>query len=101
MAKSRIQTSFPALLKGLEEGESAGRIIRQPIEIGASDLNATLAKLRNQVNNAVSKARREIPGSNFRVESGITLTDDNTAHLCVISVTRFDANGDPDEEVEI
>jgi hypothetical protein len=98
MAKTAINTSFPSLVKALTEGESTSRLRR--VDVGtkeARDLNAVLGKLRNVVNQAVSKVRRDVEGSNFRVESGICLTDDRSAHLCVVSVTRFDA----DEEVDI
>ena len=98
MAKSENTLTFPSLVRSLAEGESTSRTKRVPVAgKEARDLNGVLAKLRNVVNQAVSKVRKEIDGSNFRVESGICLTDDKSAHLCVVSVTRFDA----DEEVDI
>lgn len=98
-SKRESVLSMPALVKSLEPGETYSRSKR--VEVGsteARDLNKVLAKLRNIVNQTVSKARAET-GSNFRVESGVCLTDDKAAHIATVAVTRF---GDEDEdEVDI
>lgn len=83
--------SMPALIKALDEGDTYSKTRR--VAVGtkeAKDLNAVLFKLRNVVNQGVSRIRKEVPGSNFRVESGVALTDDKAAHLCVVGVTRIE-----------
>ncbi len=95
--KSENALSFPASVKALAIGESVSKSKRVPVgSKEARDLAGVLAKLRNVCNQAVSKVRSET-GSNFRVESGICLTDDKSAHLATVAVTRFEA----DDEVDI
>jgi hypothetical protein len=90
--------STPALIKALEEGETFSKCRR--VAVGskeARNLTDVLNQIRNRVNTGVSRIRKEVPGSNFRVESGIALTDDKLAHLCTVAVTRMDAdNSDVD-----
>lgn len=96
--KSESALSFPAQVKALGVGESTSKTKRVPVGgKEARDLAGVLAKLRNVCNQAVSKVRTET-GSNFRVESGICLTDDKAAHLATVAVTRFD---DEDDGVDI
>jgi hypothetical protein len=96
--KSESALSFPASVKVLAIGESVSKTRR--VAVGskeARDLAGVLSKLRNVCNQAVSKVRTET-GSNFRVESGICLTDDKAAHLATVAVTRFE---DEDDTVDI
>jgi hypothetical protein len=91
--------SMPALIKALGEGDTYSRSKRVPVgSKEAKDLNVVIGKLRNVVNQCVSRLRKET-GSNFRVESGIALTSDNTAHICIVAVTRMD--DEDNEEVDI
>lgn len=103
MAKgTNLNLSTPALVKGLAPGETFSRSER--IEVASShakDLNGVLARLRNNMNQAVSKVRRTLDGSNFRVESGVCLTDDKTAHIATVAVTRMDDGSDDSDEVDI
>lgn len=96
-SKTDRSLTVPALVKGLAPGETFSKSRR--VEVGskeAKNLNGVLAKLRNVTNQAVSKIRSET-GSNFRVESGICLTDDKSAHLATVAVTRMD----DEDEVDI
>lgn len=95
--KSESALSFPASVKALAIGESVSKTKRVPVgSKEARDLTGVLGKLRNVCNQAVSKVRSET-GSNFRVESGICLTDDKGAHLATVAVTRLD----DEDEVDI
>lgn len=88
--KSENVLSFPASVKALTIGESVSRTRRVPVgSKEAKNLAGVLAQLRNVCNQAVSKVRNET-GSNFRVESGVCLTDDKGAHLATVAVTRLD-----------
>jgi hypothetical protein len=98
MKKIKEAISTPQLIASLEEGDTFSRSKRIPVgSEEAKNLNAVLTKLRNNVNQGATRARAET-GSNFRVESGVMLTDDKTAHLCTVAVTRLDGD---DEEVDI
>ena len=91
--------SLPVLIASLGRGESASKTRRVGInEPEARDLNAVLSKLRNVVNQAVTKAKKQ--GSNFRVESGAILTDDKSAFLCTVAVTRLDGKKPKPEATE-
>ncbi len=100
--------SLPAFIAALGRGESASKTRRVAVtDPEAKDLNVVMSKLRNVVNQAVKKAKKE--GSNFRVESGAILTDDKTAFLCTVAVTRLDGkkpkpqveDDDNDDDVDI
>ena len=80
--------SFNAQLRSLARGQSLARAERFEIdEPPASGINDVLMKMRRGINAAVSRIR-ESTGSNFRVESGVMLTDDNSAMIAVVTVTR-------------
>lgn len=80
--------SFNAQLRGLSRGESLARAERFEIDSPPSDgINDVLMRMRRGINAAVSRIR-EATGSNFRVESGVMLTADNTAMIAVVTVTR-------------
>jgi hypothetical protein len=80
--------SFNAQLRALARGQSLARAERFDIdEPPLSGINDVLMKMRRGINAAVSRIR-ESTGSNFRVESGVMLTDDNTALIAVVTVTR-------------
>lgn len=97
--------SLPALVAALGRGESASKTRRVAVtDPEAKDLNAVMSKLRNTVNQAVVKAKKQ--GSNFRVESGAILTDDKSAFLCTVAVTRLDGkkpkpDNDDNDDVDI
>ena len=93
--------AFAELIRALREGESISRTQRIPFSDGeTNDTTGRVAKLRNTVNQSVSKARQD--GSNFKVESGALITDDYSAMLIVVSVTRLGDDGgivgEPDDE---
>ncbi len=87
-------------IRALDAGQSFSRTRR--IDLKAKDRLTTtdaLAKLRNLINQAVGRLRKEEPGSNFRVESGVAITDDKKALLATVAVTRFE--GEDEEERDI
>ncbi len=95
------EESLAGSIRGLDAGQSFSRSRR----IDLTDKNRptvaeSLAKLRNLVNQAVGRIRKEDPGSNFRVESVVGITDDKKAMIATVAVTRFDGAGD-DEETDI
>ena len=80
--------SFNAQLRALKKGESLAKAER--FELGeemAEPINDVLARLRRTVNAATSRVRAT--GSNFRVESGTMITNDNEAVIAVVTVTRI------------
>ena len=82
--------SFNAQLRALKRGESLAKVER--FEIGseeAANVNEALSRMRRTVNAAVSRIREALPGSNFRVESGAMITNDNEALVAVVSVSRL------------
>lgn len=80
--------SFNAQLRALSRGESLARAERFDIdEPPLSGINDILTKMRRGINAAVSRIR-ESTGSNFRVESGVMITADNSAMIAVVTVTR-------------
>lgn len=108
MAKTDTMPSMASLLRCLKEGETFSRVRR--VDVGgeeACDLTGAIAKLRNQINQGVSKLRKELDDRDFRVESGICLTDDKTAHLVTVAVTRIgeadeaDTTDDEDDDDEV
>lgn len=87
MAEETIP-SFNSQLRALKRGESLART--QRFSIGAqagTDINDALHTMRRSVNAAVSRIR-ESTGSNFRVESGSMITNDNEAIHAVVTITR-------------
>lgn len=87
MAEETIP-SFNAQLRALKKGESLARAKR--FEVGspeAADINDELHTLRRTVNASVSRVR-EKTGSNFRVETGTMLTNDNKALIAVVNISR-------------
>lgn len=99
MARKQSEESLAGQIRALDAGESFSRTRRLTIE--EADQGATtaaLAKLRNVVNQAVGRIRKD-GGSNFRVESTVGITDDKQALLCTVAVTRMD--GEDDEEQDI
>lgn len=89
-------------IRSLGAGESFSRTIRLDPDakrpLGSKD---ALQSLRNSINQAVGRLRKEEPGSNFRVESASAFTQDHTAVLCTVAATRFDGPVEDDEEVDI
>lgn len=80
--------SFNTQLRTLKKGHSIARVERYERDDPTAEPTAALARMRSVINAAVSRARKAVAGSNFRVESVATLTADNTAILCVVSITR-------------
>lgn len=86
-------------IRSLDPGQSYSRTKRLDLADKERLTPAeALAKLRNLVNQAVGRLRKEEPGSYFRVESGSAITADQKAILATVAVTRF--SGD-DEEADI
>lgn len=87
-------------IRALGIGQSFSRTRRIDLTGEARQTTAeVLAKLRNLLNQAVGRIRKEEAGSNFRVESTVGITDDKKALLATVAVTRFD--GSDDEETDI
>lgn len=94
------EDSIAGQIRALDPGQSFSRTRR--IDLKDKDRLTTadaLAKLRNLVNQAVGRIRKEDAGSNFRVESVVGITDDKRALLATVAVTRFE--GEDDEEADI
>jgi hypothetical protein len=81
--------SFNEQLRRLKKGESLSKVERVPLmALCEDDINERLARMRRTINAQVSRIRDRDSGSNFRVESAATLTNDNEAMLAVVAVTR-------------
>lgn len=81
--------SFNAQLRTLKKGESLAKAERFPIgDPDAGNVTEALSRMRRTINAAVSRIR-EATGSNFRVESGAMITNDNEAIMAVVTVSRF------------
>lgn len=88
-------------IRGLDPGQSFSRSRRIDLTDKARPTVAeALSKLRNLVNQAVGRIRKEDAGSNFRVESVVGVTDDKKAMIATVCVTRFEGPDDT-EEVDI
>lgn len=109
MTLARVtEESLIGQIRALSPGQSFSRSSR--IDMTAKSqptVNEALQKLRNLVNQAVGRLRKEQPGSNFRVESASGLTSDNKAILCTVAVTNMadrapgQVDDEDDEEVDI
>jgi hypothetical protein len=83
--------SFPMLLRAMDVGETISRSALIPVGgKEAKNLNETLYKMRNSINQTVSKHRKTARGSYFRVVSAVAVTDDRTSFLATVAVTRTD-----------
>lgn len=84
-----VLPSFNEQLRQLRKGESLSKVERVPVsDLCNHDINDRLARMRRTINAQVSRIRDRDSGSNFRVESAATLTNDNEAMLAVVAVTR-------------
>jgi hypothetical protein len=85
-----VLPSFNQQLRSLRKGKSLSVVERYPIEgLPLEGMNEVLARMRRTINAQVSRIRDPEAGSNFRVESAATLTNDNEAMLAVVAVTRI------------
>jgi len=81
--------SFNEQLRRLKKGKTLSVCERHPIkDLPLEGINEVLARMRRTINAQVSRIRDPESGSNFRVESAATLTNDNEAMLAVIAITR-------------
>ncbi len=110
MTLARVtEESLIGQIRALSPGQSFSRSSR--IDLSSKNqptVNDALQKLRNLVNQAVGRLRKDMPGSNFRVESASGLTSDNKAILATVAVTNMadktagaPDDEDDDEEVDI
>lgn len=84
------EPSFNEQLRRLKRGQSVSKVERVPLaDICTDNINERLARMRRTLNAQVSRIRDRESGSNFRVESAATLTNDNEAMLAVVAVTRI------------
>lgn len=89
-------------IRTLSPGQSFSR--SQRIDMTAKRPPASkdvLQTLRNSMNQAVGRLRKEEPGSNFRVESVAAFTADQSAVICTVAATRFEGGANEDEETDI
>jgi hypothetical protein len=85
-----VLPSFNQQLRELRKGKSLAVVERHPlIKLPPDGINEVLARMRRTINAQVSRIRDRESGSDFRVESAATLTNDNDAMLAVIAVTRI------------
>jgi len=81
--------SFNQQLRTLKKGKTISVSERYALDNLPEDgINATLSKLRRNIGALVSRQRDEGAGINFRVESGMLVTNDNDAILLVVGITR-------------
>ena len=84
------EPSFNEQLRRLKKGQSVSKVERVSVSALCNDnINERLARMRRTINAQVSRIRDRDAGSNFRVESAATLTNDNEAMLAVVAVTRI------------
>lgn len=84
------EPSFNEQLRRLTKGQSVSKVERVALaEICTDNINERLARMRRTINAQVSRIRDRESGSNFRVESAATLTNDNEAMLAIVAVTRI------------
>ncbi len=82
--------SFNQQLRTLKKGKSLSVTERFAVaDFPTEGVNEVLARMRRTINAAVSRVRDPEAGSNFRVESAATLTNDNEAVLATVAVTRI------------
>jgi hypothetical protein len=82
--------SFNHQLRTLKKGKSLSVVERHPVnDLPLEGIGEVLARMRRTINAQVSRIRDPEAGSNFRVESAATLTNDNEAMLAVVAVTRI------------
>lgn len=82
--------SFNQQLRQLQIGKSLSVVERYSVtDIPLEGINEVLARMRRTINAAVSRVRDKEEGSNFRVESAATMTNDNQAVLAIVAVSRF------------
>ena len=87
-------------IRALDPGQSFSRSARLDLGGCAPDVGKALAKLRNLLNQAVARVRKEDVGSYFRVESTSGLTSDNKAVIATVCVTKM-ADDTDDKEIDI
>lgn len=89
MANKLTDASVLGAVRALAIGQTFSRSERVAVSDGEkATLDETISRLRNQVNQAVSKIRRGSENT-YRVESTVALTDDRAAFICTVAVTRF------------
>jgi hypothetical protein len=102
---TKAQDTLAGQIKTLKVGASISRTARIDLSAkGRTRGNENLAVLRNQINQAVGRIRKEQPDSSFRVESAIAVTDDKKALLATVAVTKIegiDTEDESDEETDI
>jgi hypothetical protein len=82
--------SFNQQLRDLRKGKSLAVVERHPLtRLPADGINDVLARMRRTINAQVSRIRDKDSGSDFRVESAATLTNDNEAMLALVAITRI------------
>ncbi len=96
------EESLIGQIRTLSPGQSFSRSARIALtDADQKAVTAALSRLRNLVNQAVGRLRREDDGSNFRVESAAGFTDDKQAIIATVAVTNMaDRNADDDEDDE-
>lgn len=89
-------------IRSLDNGQSFSRSQRiATVGKRSVDTKTVLQTLRNSMNQAVGRLRKEEPGSNFRVESVCAFTPDHTAAICTVVATRFFGATEDEEEMDI
>lgn len=85
-----VLPSFNQQLRTLRKGKSLAVVERHTLaKLPPDGINDILARMRRTINAQVSRIRDRESGSDFRVESAATLTNDNEAMLAVVAVTRI------------
>ena len=87
--------SFVGLVKYLAIGESAARAIRVPISSPNAEVEMrdAIVQLQTSTNAMVSRLRTKT-GSEFRVDTGSYVTNDKSAVIANVCVTRITDEAD-------
>lgn len=95
------ENSLMQQIRTLSAGQSFSRSERIDMSVRKpASTKDVLQGLRNSMNQAVGRLRKEEAGSNFRVESVCAFTPDHAAAICTVVATRFDGPAD-DEDIDI
>lgn len=105
MAFQPRRDSFTSQVKDLAVGSTVSRSDRVPVgHKSAKELPDLLSRLRNTVNQAVNRAKKKDDGSDFRVESGVFITDDRSHIILTVAVTKIAGVSpaeDDDDDIDI
>jgi hypothetical protein len=100
-SKPKADQTLADQITNLAVGESLSKSQRFTMaEVAEEGIKDALGKMRNMLNQAVSRIRKK-SGLALRVESGTMLTDDQEAIIATVCVTRIGEDGDDTDDLGI